>query len=132
MEGELLVRDIFPAEVLEVGGALLTKVRVFITTHRMIVWRTDAAKVPGICLEVKLAEPGSVSSQEAKLGHGERIEVSTLTKGYIINQGHGCMCGSILKALPRPAEWKHKVKVEATSRKRLAGPGVMTLPEEML
>ena len=88
---------------------MMTKVRVFITTHRMIVWRTDASKSPGICLEVKLAEQGSVCAQQAKLGYGEHIEVTTLNAGYIVNQGRGCMCGSILKALPLPAPWKRKV-----------------------
>lgn len=109
MDDELLVRDVFPAEVLEVGGSLITKVRVFITTHRMIVWRTDENQVPGICLEVKLAEPGSVTQAKAKLGHNERIEVATLTRGYIVNRGPGCGCtgaGLKLKSLPRPAKWR--------------------------
>ena len=109
MDGELLVRDIFPAEVLEVGGSLITKVRVFITTHRMIVWHEQYKGVPAKLLEVNLAEPFSVASQQAKLGYGERIEVATMTRGFIINQGRGCGCGSVLKALPRPAEWKAKV-----------------------
>jgi hypothetical protein len=105
---EVLVRDIKGAEILASDGTLMTKVRVFITSHRMIVWRTDANKVPGIVLEVKLAEPNSVCAQQAKLGYNERIEVATLTKGYIINQGK-CLCGSVLLALPTPAPWKRTV-----------------------
>ena len=103
---EVLVRDIKGGEILCSDGTLMTKVRVFITSHRMIVWRVDN-KVPGIVLEVKLAEPFSVCAQQAKLGYNERIEVATLTKGYIINQGK-CLCGSILLALPLPAPWKSK------------------------
>lgn len=103
---EVLVRDVFPAEVLSADGELMTKVRVFVTSHRMIVWREDASGHLGICLEVKLAEPFSVEHCKAKLGHNENIEVSTLTKGFIINQGRGCGCHSKLKALGAPVPWK--------------------------
>lgn len=110
MDDEILCRDVYPAEVLEVGNdSLMTKVRVFITSHRMIVWRADGNGTPGIYLEVKLAEPFSVSQCQAKLGTNERIEVATLTKGFIINQGRGCGCGTKLKALGQPAPWKRKV-----------------------
>ncbi len=108
---ETMARDIFPAEVLEAGGRLLTKVRVFITSHRMIVWGLDESGLPEKKIEVALAEPLGVFETRTVLGANENIEVATLTKGYIVNKGRGCGCGgpiSQLKALAPPAPWRKR------------------------
>lgn len=109
MDDEVLCRDVYPAEVLAGDGSLMRNVRVFITSHRMIVWREDGNANIGIALEVRLAEPFSVVQCQAKLGHGENIEVATMKQGFIVNQGHGCGCKGKLKALGRPADWTRKV-----------------------
>jgi hypothetical protein len=103
-------RDVFPAEVLQIGGPLMTKVRVFITSHRMIVWGLDASGLPEKKLEVDI-EPSSVFASRAVLGPNERIEVSTLARDYIVNKGRGCGCSgplSQLKAIALPSEWRKR------------------------
>jgi hypothetical protein len=106
---EVLARDIFPAEVLEVGGRVWTKVRCFITSRRMILWGLDAHGIPEIKLEIELAEPLGVFETRAVLTPNQNLEVATLTKGYIINKGRGCGCTgplATLKALTPPAPWR--------------------------
>jgi hypothetical protein len=105
LPGEVMVRDVFPAEVLLADGSLMTKVRVFITSHRLIVWRTDGAGRKGIALETKLAEPFSIPPSRSQLGNRERIEVPTLRQGIIVNRGKGCGCNAPLKALGTPVAW---------------------------
>lgn len=106
LASETMARDVFPAEVYAIGGGVLTKCRVFITSHRMIVWGLGRGGVVEKKLEVELAEPLGVFASRSVLGPRESIEVATLTKGYIVNKGRGCNCGSSLKALAPPAPWK--------------------------
>ena len=105
LPGETMARDVFPAEVLLADGSLLTKVRAFITSHRIIVWRTDPKGYRGIVLEAKLAEPGSIEANRQPLKANERIEVATLRQGIIVNRGRGCGCESPLAALGAPVPW---------------------------
>lgn len=103
-----MARDVFPAEVVEVGGRVFTKCRVFITSRRMIVWGLDRSGVPEKKLEVDLAEPLGVFASRSVLAANESVEVATLTKGYIVNRGRGCGCGGVmshLKALATPVGW---------------------------
>ena len=102
---EVMVRDVFPAEVLLADVSLMTKVRVFITSHRIIVWRTDPSRRRGIALEAKLAEPFSIPANRSNLKLSERIEVPTMLQGIIVNRGRGCGCESPLKALGPPVAW---------------------------
>ena len=82
---------------------MLTGVRVFVTSHRAIVWREFEDKSVGIVLEMNLAE--SVPQDKAQLKHGERIEVTGMTSWMIVNKGRGCGCTSKLKSLGKPAQW---------------------------
>ena len=103
---EVMVRDVFPAEVYLAGdGSIMTKVRVFITSHRLIVWRTDPNRRRGIALETRLAEPFSIAPNRSELRANEHIEVRTLRQGIIVNRGKGCGCESPLKALGPPVAW---------------------------
>lgn len=103
---EFLCREVMPAEVYEVGGSIITKARVFITSRRLIVWALENG-VATKRLEVELSEP--VEASRSALGPRESIEVTTLTKGYLVNKGRGCGCGGAmmrLKELALPAPWE--------------------------
>jgi hypothetical protein len=106
--GEVMVRDIYPAEVYEVGGKIHTKVRVFLTNRRMIVWGTDrGGRVPEKRLDVELSDPiGAFAASAVALPRSAPIEVATLTQGFIVNKISGCRCGSALLALSPPAPWE--------------------------
>ena len=95
-DDEVLVRDIFPAEVVGADGSLITKARVFVTSHRLIVWREQPL---GIAVEESLA-PFSIRASRDKLN--DPLKVGT----YLVNQGRGCGCGSKLTALAKPAPWE--------------------------
>jgi hypothetical protein len=108
---ETMCRDIFPADVIEVGGAVYSNVRVFITDQRMIVWRLKKG-VREIALDVALSEP--IAADRSVLDY--TLEVTTLTRGFLVNQRKGCGCHSPLKALGAPAEWESNIneKSDAT------------------
>jgi hypothetical protein len=93
---------VFPAEVLLSDGSLLIGVRAFVTTERLIVWREFEGQSPGIVLEMRLAEPGSIQPSHDQ---SERVEIAGLTSWAILNRGRGCGCGSKLKALGSPVPW---------------------------
>jgi hypothetical protein len=94
---EVLVHDIFPAEVLEVGGRIWTGCRVFVTTERMTVWRQPKGHALEKVLDVALTEPVDPELRSP-------IEIATLTRGYLVNKGRGCGCHKMsLKALTPPA-----------------------------
>lgn len=100
---ERLVRDLYPGEVLEVGGRMFTKCRVFITTDRLIVWKLTKGVLDKV-LDVAVAEPGSIAASRDAPEFA--IEVATLTRGYLVNKGHGCRCrGGQLLALSPPVPW---------------------------
>jgi hypothetical protein len=97
---ESLVRDIFPAEVVEPGGQVFTGARVFVTTERFIVWRM----VKGVrtkTIDLNLTEPIEKSTDILE----RPLEIMTLTRGFLVNQGRGCGCHSPLRALGPPAAW---------------------------
>ena len=99
-----MVRDIYPAEVYETGKGVMTRVRAFVTTRRLIVWGLDRTGAMEKKLEVELAEPPGAFASKA-VDAKDHIEVATLTRGFIINRGRGCGCGSPLKALGVPVPW---------------------------
>jgi hypothetical protein len=108
---ESLVRDIYPADVVEVGGRVWSKCRAFITTERLVVWKKDRQGVLDKVLDVKLAEPGSITAS-AENEPAFAIEIATLTRGYLVNKGHGCRCrGGSLLALNPPAAWDAGVRI---------------------
>jgi hypothetical protein len=111
MTDEVMARDVFPAEVYEVGKGTMTKVRAFVTSHRLIVYGLGDDNLPELRIDVDLAEDSTVFESRAVMGHAERLEVATLTRGFIINKGLGCGCAGplkALKALPPPVAWRKR------------------------
>jgi hypothetical protein len=115
LAGELLRRDVFPAEVLMPDGVLLSGVRVFVTSHRLLAFEHTAAEgfKQVVCLE--LVDQFSVPADRGTLPAngrlecrvhlaavaGEEAEVGTAW----VNRGAGCGCGSPLKAMGAPVPW---------------------------
>jgi hypothetical protein len=102
---ELLVRDVYPADVVEVGGRVWSKCRAFVTTERLVVWKKDKRGVLDKVVDVVLGEPGAITAS-ASNELPTVLEVPTLTRGYLVNKGAGCRCrGGALLALNPPAPW---------------------------
>lgn len=104
---EVLRRDIHPAEVLLPDGKLLLDARVFVTTERVLVWKVKEGRVQQV-LERPLRAGVEIPASRQSL-NGGRLEVGCELDGekelLTINQGHGCGCGSPLKALAAPVPW---------------------------
>jgi hypothetical protein len=102
--GEMLRRDVHPAELLLPDGTILTDVRVFITTHRLLAFKTNAERQIEQCLELTLEQPCTVPADHGTL-HG-RLEARLADGGTVwVNRGQGCGCGSPLKAFAAPVTW---------------------------
>lgn len=102
--GELLARDVHPAEIL-LGDQLLAGVRAFVTTRRLLAYGVSAGGRVEQVLDVELAVPGSVPANRGTLTGG-RLEI-VLADGRVawVNRGGGCGCGSPLKTLVAPVPW---------------------------
>ena len=104
MSDERLVRDIYPAEVVEVGGRVWTKCRAFVTTERLIVWKLTRGVLDKV-VDVKLGESNAITASTSD-DLAETLEIPTLMRGYLVSRGHGCRCrGGLLLALAPPASW---------------------------
>lgn len=103
--GEKLHRDVHPAEV-AIAGHLLTGVRVFVTSERLLAYRARADGSIERVLAERLEQPCSVPPSRASLPANGRLE-ARLADGRTawINRGQGCGCGSPLKALAAPVTW---------------------------
>jgi hypothetical protein len=102
---ESLVRDVYPADVVEVGGRVWSKCRAFVTTERLVVWKRDKRGVLDKVVDVVLGEPGAITAS-ASNDLPTVLEIKTLTRGYLVNKGAGCRCrGGSLLALAPPASW---------------------------
>lgn len=103
MDGEVLRRDVHPADVLMPDGQMLTGLRVFVTSHRLLGYRASPAieKV----LDLPLVNPFCVPAQHGTLSHSERLEMQVDGGHAWVNRGTGCGCGSPLKALAPPVTW---------------------------
>jgi hypothetical protein len=115
-DGELLRRDVHPAEILMPDGSMLTGVRVFVTTHRLLAYQVRDRTIKRV-VDLELVESGSVPLDRQTLGRG-RLECRVWSErvpsagGTVraehtawVNQGRGCGCGSPLKALKAPCGW---------------------------
>jgi hypothetical protein len=103
--GERLVRDVHPAEVSMPDGQVLTGVRVFVTSERLIVFSADAQRQIRQVLNTPLAQPCSVPASRNTLGAGA-LEARLADGGTAwINRGQGCGCSSPLKTLGPPVPW---------------------------
>ena len=106
--GEILCRDIGAAGALAdvhdpVTGKLHLECRVFITTHRVIIWNAPRGEFTKV-LERTLAEPNSVSRDRGTLVASLHIETSDGPLN--ISRSAGCGCHTPLKSLPRPVDWR--------------------------
>lgn len=101
IDGEVLRRDVHPAEVLCPDGSVLRKCRVFVTSRRLIAYQTVGE--PLVDVEI---EPDSVPLDRQTL-HGS-LECCTDHGTYWVNRGQGCGCGSPLKAMGPPAPWTRR------------------------
>ncbi|HEY4452401.1 MAG TPA: hypothetical protein VGN13_12500 [Solirubrobacteraceae bacterium] len=103
MDGEVLCRDVHPADILMPDGSMLTGLRVFVTSHRLIGFRAG----PEIerVVDEPLANPGCVPACHDTLSSSERLEMQIEGGHAWVNRGTGCGCGSPLKALAPPVGW---------------------------
>jgi hypothetical protein len=102
-DDEVLVRDVFPADVLLADGRLVREAHVFVTSSRMLVWTKTAAGAINDPIEIAVA--AQVAPSRNTLGINETLHIETATGTAHVNRAQGCGCGSPLKALAAPADW---------------------------
>jgi hypothetical protein len=100
-----MIRDVHPAEVVFNDGRILTKCRVFLTSERIIIWRENVEKKQPEKIFDEVFRHTDARASRNTLGSNERIEVFGADFTCVINKGHGCNCGSSLKALATPISW---------------------------
>ncbi len=100
---ELLRRDIHPAEI-SIDGTAYTALRVFVTDRRLLAFGTDARNQIVQLLDLQLEQPCSVPASRGSLVGCLEARLADGRTAWI-NRGHGCGCGSPLKALGPPAPW---------------------------
>lgn len=116
-------RDVFPAEIRMPDGAMVTGVRVFVTSHRLVAVAHDAqsGRMDRV-VDLELVEPGSVDADRGTLGQGSIsvlvwLESESRTRSEQgtcwVNAGTGCGCGSPLKALGTPVPWAGEAQAAA-------------------
>ena len=110
MLGEVLRRDVFPADVRLPDESMLVGVRAFVTSHRLIAWAHDPATGEmGEILSLELVEANSVPASRGTL-NGGRIQCNVKGPEDVegiawVNAGVGCGCGSPLKRMGPPVGW---------------------------
>ena len=109
LANEVLVRDVFPGEVVTPDGQVIGQCRIFITSHRLLAFKANAARQIELAAELILSEPRSVAANRGTLQG--RIEVGTDEGSAWVNKGRGCGCSSPLKALGVPAPWTRREMV---------------------
>lgn len=106
MDGELLRRDVMPAEVACPDGTVIRRARVFATSHRLLVWQEPQRGHVEVALDVELSEPYSVPASRGSLPGNARLECVTGQGTFWVNRGGGCGCGqTALRALGAPVPW---------------------------
>jgi hypothetical protein len=101
---ELLRRDIHPADVLLPDGSMLTGLRVFVTTHRLLAYQVVDRAIKRV-VDLELVNPGCVPASRNTLSASERLEMQVEGGHAWVNRGAGCGCGSPLKAMAAPVGW---------------------------
>lgn len=99
---ETLHRDVHPAEIV-LGDRVLTGLRVFVTTQRLLAYQAVAGRIEPI-LELEVSEPVSVPADRASLRGRLEVRLADGRTAWV-NRGQGCGCGSVLKALSPPVGW---------------------------
>lgn len=97
-DDEVLRQDVFPAEVLLPDGTVLSGVRVFATSHRLVVYGENPV---GPVLVEELETPWSIEAHMGTLFGQLQCDLASGGTAWV-NRGRGCGCGSVLKALAAP------------------------------
>jgi hypothetical protein len=100
--GERLVRDVHPAEV-ALDGHVLTAVRVFVTTGRLLALQVQAGKITPV-LDEPVSEPVSVPASRSSLHGSLEVRLADGRTAWV-NRGAGCGCGSALRTIAPPVSW---------------------------
>lgn len=104
LAGEILRRDVYPAEVLLPGGELLTGVRAFITSQRVLVYAAAGRDVE-LVRELPLARD-SVPGDRNTLRQGAgSLQLDLVDGTGWVNAGRGCGCGTPVKGMRVPVSW---------------------------
>jgi hypothetical protein len=98
MDGEILARDVFPAEVACPDGSVLRDVRVFATSHRVVAYGVREEGIVPL-LNIELATPGSIPASHSSLTGSGRLEARTADGTYWVNRGRGCGCSGPTRVL---------------------------------
>ena len=105
-DDETMARDVHPAQILLPSGDLLQDARIFVTSHRVIIWKEDATRRPYVAAEIPIAQPRAVNPSKNTLNANELIEIPVDGGIAHLRRGRGCGCGNTaLKALGHPAPW---------------------------
>lgn len=104
MDGEVLRREVHPAEVLMPDGSMVRDCKVFITSHRMLVYERGEGRSIRLTHDLELSDPFSVPANKGTLDGGQ-LECATPDGTAWVNKARGCGCGSPLKALSSPVPW---------------------------
>lgn len=99
---ERLLRDCFPCEVL-LDGRVVKDCRVFVTSERLLVWH-EVAHRPVVLLNEPRASTTQVERDRGTLRDSLAVQVAD-GRIVFVNQGRGCGCHSVLKALGPPVPW---------------------------
>jgi hypothetical protein len=105
VEPERLIRDVHPAELLMPDGVVLKSVRVFVTTTRLLAFRSSEHGEIYLAFEEGVQIPGTVPADRGTLGQAALECRLASGETAWINRGQGCGCGSPLKALAPPVSW---------------------------
>jgi len=109
MSAEVLARDVFPAEVSLPDDRVLTGVRVFVTSRRLLVYRVGEDRSIEVAIDEPLATEGSVSRDRSSLRRATLECVLASGETVYVNSGRGCGCSSPLRALGPPVSWRAPV-----------------------
>lgn len=101
---ERLVRDVFPGEILMPDGSIHTHVRVFVTTGRLLAYKVDEERRILPVLNEPVQQPVTVPVSRGSLVGQLEVRLKDGSTAWV-NRGHGCGCGSPLKAFAAPFDW---------------------------
>lgn len=83
---------------------MLTGLRVFITTHRLLAYRARPDRSIEPVLDEALSQPCTVPGSRGSLFGQLEVRLADESTAWV-NPGRGCGCGSPLRALGAPVGW---------------------------
>lgn len=111
MDGEVLRREVHPAQILLPDGQVVSQCKVFVTSHRILVYEREGRSIH-LAHDLELSEPFSVPADKGTLTAGQ-LECVTPDGTAWVSPDRGCGCGSPLKALSSPVPWVLRERVAA-------------------